>query len=402
MGYNKSGFVLCALLATVLAGCSNDESKQHYDNKAFISASGFVQEMRIEENATGMTHELEIAMAKREGRDIDVVFRAAPELLGTYREAYYDPDAVLLPSVHYDLSDAVAKITAGQVAGNPLILDFVKLDQLDLDAHYVLPVTVASANIDVLSTAKTMYYVFKEASLVNVVADINKNRLWPAWNDPAPVTDMTVFSLEALIYAHGFHDEISTIMGIEDVFLLRIGDALIPNNQIQVSYGAKTDGSTERGSVTSESLKLKKDTWYHVAVTYDNGEINIYLDGAKKASGTVSLPTASFTSVDFGVDHNDEADGKPRCFWIGYSYDNKRYLDGMISEARIWNKALTSEEINEANHFYKVDPSSPGLVTYWKFDEGAGNVVKDYTAYGNTLTPQESLTWYPVALPEKN
>ena len=59
-----------------------------------------------------------------------------------------------------------------------------------------------------------------------------------------------------------------------------------------------------------------------------------------------------------------------------------------MSEVRIWNKALTSSEINAENHFYQVDPASAGLVAYWKFNEGQGHVVKDHTS--NAMTCMES------------
>lgn len=78
-----------------------------------------------------------------------------------------------------------------------------------------------------------------------------------------------------------------------------------------------------------------------MAVTFESGSVKVYLDGAEKCSGNVGT-----SSVNFGVKHSDESDGKPRCFWIGYSYASDRYFDGQISEVRIWNKALTPEEIN--------------------------------------------------------
>ena len=89
-----------------------------------------------------------------------------------------------------------------------------------------------------------------------------------------------------------------------------------------------------------------------------------------------------------------------RCFWIGYSHASDRYFDGQISEVRIWNKALTPEEINAPDHFYQVAAASDGLVAYWKFDEGAGKTIKDQTSYGNDLTVEKELKWVNVSLPE--
>ena len=123
--------------------------------------------------------------------------------------------------------------------------------------------------------------------------------------------------------------------------------------------------------------------------------VKVYIDGVEKLSGSLYM-----SSMDFGVEHSDESNGKPRCFWIGYSYNNDRYLDGYVSETRIWNRELTVEEINSANHFYKVEPDAEGLVAYWKFNEGAGKTIKDQTSYGNDLTVDSEPEWKAVTLPE--
>ncbi|MFO0826540.1 MAG: LamG-like jellyroll fold domain-containing protein [Phycisphaerales bacterium] len=49
---------------------------------------------------------------------------------------------------------------------------------------------------------------------------------------------------------------------------------------------------------------------------------------------------------------------------------------GKIDEVRIWNHARTAAQIQQFMGG-TVDPASPGLVAYWRFDEGAGLVAKD-------------------------
>ena len=62
--------------------------------------------------------------------------------------------------------------------------------------------------------------------------------------------------------------------------------------------------------------------------------------------------------VNWGQTMTDEGNG----FWIGHSYNRDRWLEGNISEVRIWNKVLTSAEINAKDHFYQVEPDADGLV----------------------------------------
>jgi hypothetical protein len=73
----------------------------------------------------------------------------------------------------------------------------------------------------------------------------------------------------------------------------------------------------------------------------------------------------------------------------------------MIAEARLWDRVLTPEEINAPNHFYKLYPEDidESLLAYWKFNEGTGKAVKDWSLYGKDLEAENTLIWYPVQLP---
>lgn len=419
---NKSGFAWCILLALAFTGCQGDqEGKHHFDNKVFISAASYTPEVRVMRDALDVTEEqtceITVAMAQPVAKDITVSFAEAPELLDRYRTFYDDPTAQLLPSDggYYDFSQISAVIRTGLVESEPLAFTFKKLDKLPIEnkERYVLPMTIVSADgMEVLASARTVYFVFMKAALVNVVVDMNENCAWPNWtSETEAVKDMEQFSFEALVYGNSFKKEVSTIMGIEDVFLLRVGDADIPMNQVQVAFCTKDEGSTYRGYITSSSLKLQLYRWYHIAVTFDKGNICVYLDGKLKASGQTVTDKKDeqgnpvlIDKINFAVPHSDESNNQPRCFWIGYSYDDKRSFDGMMGEIRVWNKVLTAEEINAKDHFYKIDPASPGLVSYWKFNDNntKDKVIKDYSGNGFHLETKNNANWQNVSVPEED
>lgn len=406
-------FIFAATLA--LVGCSKQDGS--FENKMFIKADSYRSEVRVatDEGVKTLKRNLSVAIAQPLENDIDVKVVKSPELLETYRKAWYEPTAELLPDENCNLEGLSTVLRGGDVASKDIELTFTGLDKLDYSKVYVLPVTIVSDGVAVLERAKTMYYVVKEASLVNYVADLKSNRSWPVWDNWDKVKNLEAFTMEALINCHAFNNEskILTVMGVEDHFLVRIGDVTIPANQIQIACAYKDveGGSTLRADLTDPSLQLKVDRWYHLAVTFNKGYIQVYLDGRLRAKknltniGTVvrdgvQIPI-EFKAVDFSAPHSDESDGKPRCFWIGYSYDSKRCLDGMIAEARLWNKVLSAEEINAPNHFYKLYPSdiNASLLAYWKFDDAAGKAVKDYSIYGNNLSSDHDILWRPVSLP---
>ena len=154
----------------------------------------------------------------------------------------------------------------------------------------------------------------------------------------------------------------------------------MPDNQIQLA--------TSNGNVTDTAWQLETGKWTHIAVTFNsaNGAVDVYFNGVHKGN-------TQYSNYRSNVNWNSGS------FYVGKSWDNNRWFDGEISEARVWNRVLSVEEINAKNHFYKVDAASEGLVAYWKFNEGTGNVITDVTN-GYNLVANSAITWKPVSLPE--
>lgn len=388
MKLNKLIITALAGFSIILGSCqNNDENEQHYDNKLFISASSFTKEILFMAGDTKVEAGISVAIAKPEEHDIKVTMSPAPELLSTYKLAYYDDSAILLPEEHYSMTETTTTIKSGSIISPELPIEFINTGELDLKMTYVLPVTVKSVEgIDVLQSAKTYYYIFRGASLVNVVCNISRNRAYPDFKNDAKFNNLTQNTMEMLIKASSFPNTLNTLMGIESNYLLRLGDAGVPSNQLQVA--------TSGGNCTNTDLQLESGKWYHIAVTFDRGAIKVYLNGAEKLSKSVSK-----TYVSIGTKHTNEDDGT-RCFWVGYSYTSDRFFDGAVSEVRIWNRVLSASEIQATNHFYTVEPDSEGLIAYWKFNEGSGKVAKDYSVSGYDLTIDNDPKWESVSLPQ--
>ena len=409
-----------SVVTLVLSGCQSSESAHHFENKVFIEADSYAHRLMVQtdEGVTELDYDLTVGMALPKEEDVTVQLARQPELLDNYRNAYYDYTAEILPAKNYDLGDLKAVIPAGSVQSEAITLNFTNLDKLDYSRNYVVPVSISDAGEEgILESGKTIYLVVREASLINAVADIDDNRAWVEWKNKAPLQNMEEFTLEALVNANSFtNEEISTIMGIEDNFLIRTGDNLHQKNQLNIAYGKDVgEEQNARGSLFVEKPLLETGQWYHIAVTFDRGYIKVYVDGELVAEKEASVEGGEvLESVDFTTGESidasgrpDEDEGRPRAFWFGFSYSTTeptaRDFDGMIAEARIWNKALTESEINAENHFYKIlnPEQEENLVAYWKFCDGQGNAVKDYSVNGNNLKADNAITWIDVELPAK-
>lgn len=364
-----------ALSLLAVMACSSDEN---FSNKGY-NASNKLQNILIKPSVDEETKTLEAAIAKPTDRDVSFQYNVDPTLLEAFNTVYKE-SAIILPEDHYSLEDSEVIIKAGMVRSSQATVNFTSISTLDRDEVYVLPVSIVSSDIALLKSSKTTYFVFKAAALINVVSDIEKNYLTPTWSNPGVVNKLSELTIESYINVRDFDNgEISTLMGIEGSFLIRFGDANFERNQIQVA----TSSGNFPGRDSSKGIPTNE--WVHIAITFDKGQVKIYTNGKLQSDGSVGLRT-----VNLGVGGIDG-------FHIGYSYNADRYLNGLISECRIWNIIRTEEQIKSS--VFGVDPNSEGLVAYWKFDEGAGNIVKDKTNNGNDLTANTDLKWVPVSLP---
>jgi len=373
-----SKYLSLAIIVLLVASCKNEEV---FDNNVFISTPK-VETIFNKPSVETDSRVLQIKIARPEVNDIAVDFIVDQSLVSTYNVAYAET-AILLPSNNYKLSSMNSIIPTGGVVSNPINVDFTAINTLDREITYVLPVRVSNANLNVLQSASITYYVVKGGALINVVANIEDNYLNAKTLANASVLNsLSEVTLEALVYPRNFDRMISTVMGIEGQFLIRLGDSGYDANKIQLA--------TSAGNLATTAI-LTPNKWTHIAVTYSSttGTIKVYLDGKLVTSGR----NTALGLVNLGVTGSNG-------FYIGRSWADDRFFAGDVSECRIWNVERTEDQI--ASNFYDIDPSSPGLVAYWKCNEGGGSMVNDHTTNGNHLTAKSLLKWNAVSLPESN
>ena len=106
---------------------------------------------------------------------------------------------------------------------------------------------------------------------------------------------------------------------------------------------------------------VSTNTWYNVIITSDSNQYNAYLDGNKiaAASGTGSTPAST---VGYGLN-------------LGRFGSNAGYWDGSIDQVRIYNKALSANNVatlyNEtvATASTNITFDAPSLVAYYKMSD---------------------------------
>ena len=293
----------------------------------------------------------------------------------------YGENAIALPAENFELVQPVATIPVDAVKSSDVKVRIYDLENLDRELVYVLPLTVKSSDVPVLESMKTRFIVVRGAALINVVCNMVENSA-SFVNASAPALGgLNEMTFQCLFYVEewgGSDSNIQTLAGIEGSWLFRISDSGLPANQLQFV--------TPSGNLTSSEWQLPNKKWVALSFTWNasTGEATLFLDGVKKATVKGGNRTFSWNSSSFNV---------------GKSWNDNRWLNGNLSEVRVWNRILSDAEIAEPTQPYTVSPESDGLVAYWKFNEGGGDVIKDY-ANGYDLQMKNTAKWVQVSLPE--
>ena len=169
-----------------LVSCQDDT--EHFDNKIYNTAEQ-TSTVFVEEEADSYVRTLQAQLAMPADSDISFAYVADPGQVEWYNTAYSD-SAGMLPADYYEIPDPEAVIPAGETASSEVEIRFRNLLSLDKTQVYVLPVSIDGADVATLASRRTVYFVVKEASLVNVVANLRENAVSVEWRNPDPLRNL--------------------------------------------------------------------------------------------------------------------------------------------------------------------------------------------------------------------
>jgi hypothetical protein len=132
---------------------------------------------------------------------------------------------------------------------------------------------------------------------------------------------------------------------------------------------------------------VKNLTWHHMAAVMNGTNLQFFVDGTKVA-GAVGNGLVNWTQDSGGASTGLNMLGREQDGNFG---TNDRF-NGMISEFRIWNKALTQIDIQNNMNKQLTPANHPELVGYWTMAQGLGNTVPDMVS-SNTLTLYGNAGW---------
>ena len=410
-------FIIRIAVLALLVSCNRFEPVDHvFDNCAYldVSATSQTQAATFGNRVGSLEKHLCVALSYPSDKDVKATISVDASLTDAFNHRY-GTDYQLLPDTYLDFSPVSVTIEAGKVNSEKVSIGFKNLmgqgeDQtgaMETDKTYLLPVRLSSEDISTMDGSSVAYYLVKRSSAITVAAQLTDNWIeFPLMDTPGEVADayngLTALTYEALVNVDRFDLDnkdgvcnISTVMGVEQYLLLRIGDANFERQCLQFDGSGNGSQFGKLPSKSDPAKKLYSGSWYHVACTYDQNErvARIYVNG--KLIDEVKEAGVAGPTADNKITLAMRALGMPEAyqFFIGKSYNDFRPLQGKIAEARVWRVARTGDEIWKNMYRIENPKDQKDLIGYWKFNDGEGNVVKDYSWVGNHGKAVGDIIW---------
>jgi hypothetical protein len=131
------------------------------------------------------------------------------------------------------------------------------------------------------------------------------------------------------------------------------------------------------------------DEWHHVTATLSGQGMKLYIDSTLVDSDPYATSAENYSG-----------------YWkIGYGNLNywenapsNYYFQGIVDEIRIWSVERTQAEI-KTNMYRELAGNEPGLIGYWRFNEGSGGTAFDQSSNGNDGTLHGGPAWIASTAP---
>ena len=295
---------------------------------------------------------------------------AAPGVLGNDNDADLDPlTAILVADVsHGSLTlnaDGSFSYTPNTGYTGPDSFTYHASDGTDDSNIATVSPTVSAAGNTALDLGSASAYVtFGDPDKLDLAQFTIETWFMRTGTGTPSTTGTNGFANAIPLVTHGAPDVDNHDNNDEDWIFAIDADT----NTIAADFEQGAGGTTPSSNNPVHGTTVITDNvWHHAAATYDGTTWNLYLDGNLEATLAIGEPTRSDTIEQAALGTMLTASGTA-----------KGYFDGVLDEARVWDRALTGAEI--AVSMNEELTSGSGLVARWGLNEGSGTTVGDSVA----------------------
>lgn len=367
---------IALLLMTMFVSC--EQEYEPLNNAVYFGEAQTSSSKKVTVKDDGATASVYLSLAAPAATDVEVELSNDDQVLDAFNKRN-GTNYQLLPASYYSMSSTQCKVEAGKISSDLVDININAFDDgLEAADKYAIPVKITSATgVDVLEASDHMVILCDK--IINTKVFFSTGGAAGA----SPTYQCTVaegdtltdnflsWTFEFLVYCESFKNNAHVLRFNNEagtsIMFARFGEFDHINEEFQFKllnipfYGVNL---------------YEAKRWYHIAVTTDGSSVRLYQDGVLDCIVDHPEPNTTLNIRQFNL-----AIGNP----------------GAMSEVRLWNKVRTQAEIS--NNMYAVNPTTEGLVSYWKIDTEGYQFV-DETGNGRTLKmTKTSGTWKEQSFP---
>lgn len=376
-------FVFACAAVMALASC-DDAKYSVIENGVYISeaalADRFSQQIENQIVATTVTKSLTIRLASPVDTDVKVTMGFDQEFIDKYN-AQNGTSYEMLPE-QYRALDTQVTIPAGSISATSNLI-ITPYDTPNGEAYAVaVKIEKVDGPVEAVSDATHILYLLMapHKQKVATLSSSNASASGVTFKSPFQLSNWT---FEFWMRPDNYNGHSRYPYGWQSGY----NDNVFYDNASPITVGECylrwwADGALHIGPCFQNQMDIyfddnteawKAATWYHIAYTYDGTTIQLYIDGEKNAFKDDPNHTRTFSKITLVQ---------------GFVYNQNT----AFAQIRLWDNCLSQATIQDAMN-RGVPADSPGLLGYWKCDEGEGKVLHDATSNENHITLRNNADW---------
>ncbi len=205
--------------------------------------------------------------------------------------------------------------------------------------------------------------------------------LFDGQNDYVEVTNESAFDFTTALTLEAWIKP-ATTSGVQGLISKNFGNNAHPyqirihDDEVLFGFYSNTIGWQP---VQTTSANLQVGQWVHIACTYNMTQAFIYINGQQKG----------MAYKNFEIPQNDQPLEIGRSKDVGFEY-----FAGIIDEVRVWDIALSQQEIEANMCGNYLNSGNENLIGYYKFNECGGTLLTDsQNGYDGILLDMDGDEW---------
>ncbi len=143
----------------------------------------------------------------------------------------------------------------------------------------------------------------------------------------------------------------------------------VSGNSTKLQFGIRESSGFKL--VNTDNYVFTENTWNHIAIIFNSGSLNIYVNGVNETFTGDVLPTSLVNSLGTLV--------------IGKFAGLGRYFNGNIDEVSVFDSAISIGDVWDGSG-EPTDLTDLSPIGYWRFEEGSGTTAIDSGSGANDGT----------------